>query len=435
VGVSLTPVIEFNAPHRAQLFVVLDQWVHFALCRWHACCLFFCWGNKNKSQNSTRGYRKVNKTFINLVLLLSAVSMLPTVWQPYFRAMVQHGVVSKAYAQVAVPTPSKSAAVSKYKDDPALAIQFEVDDLTVKTGDYVEVGVSLKGFKAGDVEWEILDRELPLGLQLEDTTKETLSLFGTPSFQGQWCFALSAKTVQMTQTVKEICFVAEGNDQLTYMKFKTDRFLKDGYKRKKYQTKIEFDSGAVTDYKGRVELSWLQNGLKLEYNEGKGYFLVKGKASETGVANPVVTLIDNISGYETAKQFQLEILEKEIKGAACPSGYYFDQNLRYCVQNKLDTCPSGTFYEPENNACVAYPQAPPTVYCGAGSYYDHYLNSCVRLGSPRCPLNYRWDTWYNRCVRLSYTCPIGTSYSYVFKECTVVWGRVCSIGWHWNSYY
>src|SRR5690606_21993431 len=90
----------------------------------------------------------------------------------------------------------------------------------------------------------------------------------------------------------------------------------------------------------------------------------------------------------------------------CPAGYYFDSELGYCVPANQETqpCPVGSYYEPETNSCVPYPAPPSEIACAPGYYFDPFLATCVYAEAERCPLNYSYDVYEGRCVRLPYTC-------------------------------
>ncbi|HLE01110.1 MAG TPA: hypothetical protein VJB59_12675, partial [Bdellovibrionota bacterium] len=360
-------------------------------------------------------YRKISWCLLP-ILLLSFVS--PTAYMGSAGQQFQ----SNAYAADAETTD---------------AIKIEFDERSTKQtyGVYSENEVALSGDVAEQpVRWEVVGANLPPGFDLEDTTNPRALIFGSPQFQGQWCFVLSAILDSGFTATKQICFVSEDNPQQQYPKFQSDRFLKPAVKSRFFQEIVAIDRNSARAIKGKLYDGEIPEGLSVEAHDASFEFLIKGRFEIPG-AYPFVLQIENELGITTYKQFQLTVIEEETSGGTqCPAGYYFDPNLGYCVQNQLSNCPEGTYYEPDVNQCVQFPTPPPSVTCAPGYYFDHFLSRCVAIGHPRCPLNYEWDNYYNRCVRLPYSCPIGYNYDWITKECVYVWHQSCPAGSHYDRY-
>jgi len=108
----------------------------------------------------------------------------------------------------------------------AVSLIFDEASLHGKYGTYSEVEIALSPSIENDpVHWEILTNSLPPGMSLEDTTASHILIFGNPQFQGQWCFVLAAKTDSGETGARELCFIAEDDEELQYPKFTSDRFL------------------------------------------------------------------------------------------------------------------------------------------------------------------------------------------------------------------
>jgi hypothetical protein len=137
-----------------------------------------------------------------------------------------------------------------------------------KYGVYGETEIELLGLAStADVSWYVSEDTLPPGLELEDSITESVLLFGTPEFQGQWCFVISADTSDI-QVDNEICVVAEDNEELLYPRFETDRYLDDGVVGQRYSQKIKLvkqydDFGQAIRLTGSFENGLIPMGLSL----------------------------------------------------------------------------------------------------------------------------------------------------------------------------
>ncbi|HEX4925054.1 MAG TPA: hypothetical protein VFV50_13255, partial [Bdellovibrionales bacterium] len=350
----------------------------------------------------------------------------------FFTAFTLGCAGDSAAANGAPATPATAATL---KD--TIRLNVNEADLRVVYGQYAEIEILAepKNPATDPYEWSVTSDKLPPGLQLQDTSDKDMLLFGTPQFQGSWCFGLSVAQKKEVGT-REICLFAQDNADLKYPKFKTDRFLPDGVVDQLYQQYIELDKKTVASTKltGDVDKTELPKGLKAEFNALKFRMKISGRASKPAIARLGVKIQDGT--VDTYKQFQIVVNLKPVSGGgeSCPPGYYFDPTLGYCVQDQGDNCPPGTYYEPATNSCQPYPQPPPTIDCPAGYDFDSYLSRCVPKHSPRCPLNYEWDNWERRCVRKPYTCEPGYQYSWTQKECVWIWQTSCSYGYHWDSW-
>ena len=118
----------------------------------------------------------------------------------------------------------------------------------------------------------------------------------------------------------------------------------------------------------------------------------------------------------------------------CAPGYYFNDQVQYCTQDGENFCGNGTFFDPNDNRCHPYPAPPPTVSCPIGTFFDPFLLQCIQPQLPRCPFNYSWDAYLNRCTRLSYTCLLGQVYDPNLRECINVWPTACTPGSYFDYF-
>ena len=131
------------------------------------------------------------------------------------------------------------------------------------------------------------------------------------------------------------------------------------------------------------------------------------------------------------KQFSLNIIEErdEVRRYRCPIGYYYDNIVNHCVQNRGNPCSRGSYYDPDYGTCRSYPSVR---YCPSGYYFDHFLRRCVLDSYPRCPWHYRWSPLYGRCVENPYWCPLGYSYDWDWRICVSTGYTSCRQGWHYD---
>ncbi|MEK6704261.1 MAG: hypothetical protein AABZ06_00570 [Bdellovibrionota bacterium] len=316
----------------------------------------------------------------------------------------------------------------------AVYIDFDSDGLRVVYGKYVESEITLKGAYDVGVRWELLSDQIPAGLELQDTTAGNVLIFGTPQFTGKWCFVLGASTTldnTAQKTSREVCFLGDDNDQMQYPRFITDRFLKAGIIGRIYQDEVKFSTSGTEEIRGDFFDGKLPDGVRVESYLVENRFVVTGRPENEGVFRFVLKLEDKFqtSAY---KQFQISVEKEETGGYQCPPGYYFDDLLGHCVQNRLETCPAGTYYDPSSNACVQYPVPPPDYSCAPGWVFDPFQGRCVSQDIPRCPVNYEWDSFYGSCVRQPYTCQIGYRYSWETRECLPVYVQSCPVGFYFD---
>ena len=303
--------------------------------------------------------------------------------------------------------------------------------LLVKYGEYDEIELTLDANTNNKpVKWSVTAGSLPEGLTLEDSNTKTAFLYGTSMFTDQWCFLLSAQ-VENNIYNRELCVSSDDNDEMIYPKFKTKSLLKYAIKKQLYEAKIETDSDVPLVYTELISSTIPADaGVKVEISDDYETIRLRGRFQTAGLHLLALRLVDQ-DGYENFQQFRVNIFDEEPQNQ-CPPGYYYDETLGYCVQDRADACPSDTYYDPDRNICVQYPQAPPSVYCGIDSYYDHFLSRCVRIGYPRCPLNSYFDSYYNQCVRYSYSCPSGFNYNWSSRRCEYIYRRTCPSGFDYD---
>ena len=224
----------------------------------------------------------------------------------------------------------------------------------------------------------------------------------------------------------------------------TDRLLPEGQVNRFYQTDIFADQDTASS----VELELFDSELPAGFtftpanNEYRG--TLNGRTATAGSQYFALQLKDQ-DGNLSYRQFQLTINEEPEPQLVpnpgptpqpapnCPPGYYYDDGLGYCVQEDISVnCPTGTYFNATMNTCVQYPQPPPLITCAPGYYFDPYSSQCLAAGYPRCPVNYSWDSYYQRCVRLPYSCPIGYKYSWSQLSCVPLWPQSCGPNQYWD---
>ena len=325
----------------------------------------------------------------------------------------------------------------------SLAINVNENELQIQYGVYSEIELSLydnDGVISSNVSWSI-DAEsfVPQGMELEDTVADKALIFGTPQFTESWCFVIRASIAEKNVTTsRELCIVAEDDENITHPRFKSDRYMSDAVINRNYTDHILVDTDIPSfTFRGSVIASGLPENLSILVSEQFKTFSIVGKPrlEELGTYMFILSLGDELTGNEIFKQFQISVVKpEETETVNCPGGYYYDTNLGYCVQNSSSRCPDGTYYEPSVNQCVQYPSPPPTIICRPGYHFDHFLGQCVLNSHPRCPLNYKWDAFENRCVRMPHTCSFGEYYSWDRQECLPIWSTTCSYGYHYDYY-
>ncbi len=295
-------------------------------------------------------------------------------------------------------------------------IEFEQNDLNMRYGQYAEIEFTANVNE--EVEFSLGEDMYPVGLQFQSIATNVALLGGTPEFIDEFCFTVFAKSkISQKEASERICIFAEKNEGLYYPGFVTDRNLAPLQKLNYGSAKIELDDKG-SNIRPMFVLGAISKGLELDVSNGE--MLIKGDAEEKGVYEFVVMSEDEGRNVFVYKQFVLEVIDQDQQGYQCPTGYYYDSTVGYCVQNAGDLCGEGTFYDPERNECVAYPS---NTQCGPGQYYDHFLYRCVNNTYNRCPYNYEWDPYYNRCQRLPYTCSIGLRYSHLSNSCVYMGQR------------
>ena len=308
-------------------------------------------------------------------------------------------------------------------------INYNQDDLSVKYGEYSEIEFSVTSNE--DLEFSIISEMTPVGMELVEIEGNATILAGTPEFTEKFCFVLSAKSKTSDfATSDRVCLFAEENENIEYPKFLTSMYISKFNKDKYASTRISLTQGSNAEV--NFVLGELAQGLDVESQNNS--LVIKGTSETSGVFEFLVVAEDTNRGVYTYKQYQLTVDESQNNEYQCDTGYYYDDDLGYCVPNSGKVCPTGEFYDSQSNSCVRY-STPSHITCAPGSYYDHFLYRCVQNNYNRCPYNYEFDGYRNRCVRLPNTCSIGYRYNWNTRSCVYVGYRICRAGSFYSSFY
>ena len=164
-------------------------------------------------------------------------------------------------------------------------IVYDEDDLSVRYGEYSETEFTLTGTavdaNADEIYWQVIDAQLPAGLQMDYSDSEQLLIHGTPLFLGRWCFILAAEMEEIRAT-RQICFYAGGNSELSYPEFSTNQNLDTARKGRRYDEKIRFERISDHRLRRQAEIVWhnLPNSLEIEPRSSKGYIKIKGRPED-----------------------------------------------------------------------------------------------------------------------------------------------------------
>ncbi|MBF0313096.1 MAG: hypothetical protein HQK50_00850 [Oligoflexia bacterium] len=277
------------------------------------------------------------------------------------------------------------------------------------------------------------DSDLPPGLILKQGSQNSATLEGIPLFVDEWCFTLFARANDGARGEEWLCAYVDPITTTTRLRFapNTSRYLSNAIINEAYykiiDIEVDYDSSNLRFLPSTFP-SWLTLGTQ------RNSIQLSGTPEEIGENIFSIGLYDKTSGDKLYRQFQVTVLAPINEGSdrdgdgdgdgddsdgriLCPPGYYFSDNLQYCVEDRETPCPSGSYYDPNSGACIEYPQAPTFISCGPYAYYDSFLMRCTSVNYERCPFNYRWNPFYNRCVRLPRFCSYGYEYSSYQRRC------------------
>ncbi len=306
-------------------------------------------------------------------------------------------------------------------------LQLEVDenDLEVTYGEYVRIPIHLNQYPRGNVSWEIVEAELPNGLETEDVSQSEFVISGYVAFTGTWCFTLAATESSTGDTgYREICLFGNDNPELNHPRFETPSYLR-AQEISDYFTEVvsveSLDGRPVTLY---IERGNVPEDVSFDV-EGSSTVVASGWVSQEGRYYFVVNAIDDFD-RETSRQFQFHVYRKVHD---CGPNEYFDTNLNRCVPDPIDSCPSGTYYDPELDRCISYPIES---HCPNG-YYRDYAGHCVPYRRI-CPIGWHYSRYENRCLPNwpTHYCPIGYKYNYYLEVCVRDTWYGCPWGYHWD---
>ncbi|MEE2671512.1 MAG: hypothetical protein VYA54_07370, partial [Bdellovibrionota bacterium] len=296
------------------------------------------------------------------------------------------------------------------------------EERVVRYGEYAEVEIT----STKSVSLEFANEVVPYGMELDQVDEKTYVLYGQVAFLGKLCFLVDAQVNSGESTTERLCLYGDENEDISYPKFTTERFLDSVIESNIFSRSVEVEADVAVR---TFNVSDLPEGLAVvETHNGAD---ISGRLTAEGLYEIVIAAQEKDSEVISYKQFVIEAFQ-ETPSYQCAPGYYWDEYLQYCVQATGRLCGELTFYDYETGRCVPYTRVS---YCRAGTQYDHFLNRCVRIGARRCPLNYEYDHYYNRCVRLPYSCHIGSRYDYRRRTCVPV-RRVsrCAPNSYYDSY-
>ena len=357
-------------------------------------------------------------------------------------ALLINGCSSSNNPSAAAPAPG-AAPTAALVGVPTL--NYNPQSLQVSYGTYSESEFNLPTNDGSTVTWQVTNGTIPPGLQIQDTQSAELTLYGTPQFTGQWCFALTGTSAAGLKAGNEVCYTSLENSSRSYPKIVTDKVLPVAVLNTAFGTTIEVKDDGATAVNGQLYDSVLPDGITFSQNQdapapGQNYqFYLEGTPTEVG-SFPISFSVSDSNGNFVYKQFRLTVVAAAdttstgTPTAQCPEGYFFDPTLLYCVQSTEQVCGPGTYYEASIGSCVAYPSAPSGITCGPGTYFDPFLSQCEMSGGYRCPLNYTWDNYSQRCEREAFTCGFGQRYDWFYLSCVNTWSNSCPIGTHYDWY-
>ncbi|MEK6773979.1 MAG: hypothetical protein AABY64_08560, partial [Bdellovibrionota bacterium] len=325
----------------------------------------------------------------------------------------------------------------------ALSILVDHSNLQMKQNEYGEIEVSAAGQNLSQLDWFAEeDDAFPPGLEIQPVDATRALLRGYPQFAGTWCFKLNVRDQASNSRMRNRICLNSIEDESYPLKFKSSQTLPTAQINKYYSQQIMFESrqSSNINLQGQI-FGGHAEPFQVQYQNSSKRFLVIGQTGnqeQKSFSLRLWTQSDAAGSetefYEVYRQFTLNIIDQVDNQYACPAGYYYSDVLNYCVQGGGAICSPDTFYNPETNTCVRYASPPTYITCSYNEVFDSYLGQCVLRDYPRCPLNYSWNAYENRCNRLPYTCPIGTTYSYSTNTCIRIWQQSCGYNEYWDNY-
>ncbi|MCB0413862.1 MAG: hypothetical protein KDD50_05985 [Bdellovibrionales bacterium] len=321
---------------------------------------------------------------------------------------------------------------------PEANFQITIDnqELDLSFGQYAETEAILEGDYREPITWNYDSAQIPQGLNIEDSSSESLLIYGTPQFTGRWCFILTAQDAFQNTASEQVCYHSKDDESAYYPKYKTTEPIFVASENEYFHESIGIDREELIE--GGIVSGETPPGITYEFNRRTEEIEISGTPWSAGTYEFIAKIgyRGDESGYsDNYRQFRIIVSPEDVSDddrTTCPSDYYYDHEKGYCVPYGQN-CIGDTYYDSELNRCLPYPAPPRGTYCGPNQYYDQFLNRCVVRGYPRCPINSRWDNYYDRCLPTGYYCGIGERYSYVLRMCVPVWrDRSCRIGTHYD---
>jgi hypothetical protein len=211
-------------------------------------------------------------------------------------------------------------------------------ELATHYQEYFETKIQLSNANTQAVHWKVAAQSLPDGLYLEETVNSEITLFGTPTFSGEWCFALKAEVDSGSQSTKRICLYGQEPENSDSLQFATGEVLTFAEPHAAYSEKIEFRS---TDFypNGKVEVidGALPAGIDIAFSDQEQALILSGTTQSEGVFTFALRITDT-NEKTLSRQFILTSRNRPQNRSehSCAPGYTFDEDLRYCVPGNLD---------------------------------------------------------------------------------------------------
>ena len=212
----------------------------------------------------------------------------------------------------------------------AQTLDYHEDDLILRYGDYNSIGIRAPSWWGRSLEWQIYG-DLPPDFEAYADRDQSLWIYGTSSFTGEWCFDVSVRATSGSQRGRsieeEICLYGEENPRLSYPRFRTSSDLPFGRVGQHYSQNIETRGSQSQE----VWDQDLPRGMSLR--SSRSPISLQGTPRETGDFSFVIRLTDR-RGNENFRQFRFPIFNSHQRPPDIPRCRYDERwspRLGRCV--------------------------------------------------------------------------------------------------------